>query len=169
MNLSKRQKWLLGGAVCAAGGWAADRWLLPDPASAAAAQQPVERGPVPNAVGTSAADASFNLPPPATPLSEVQRSASDVFDWQRLALRVEQPQQVPSGSESRLSGPSFAAQYALRATVLGPEPVALVGQRKMHRGDSLGGYVLKEILADAAVFQSESGDRAVLHVSRARQ
>jgi hypothetical protein len=52
---------------------------------------------------------------------------------------------------------AFVARYTLRATVLGRAPIALVGDRSLHVGDSVAGFRLVEIRDREAEFLSEFG------------
>jgi hypothetical protein len=166
MTGERRKRMLMGVAALAGVAFAVDRWLLPPPAPAAAATgAPPSVLPEKGALDPGAA--GMHLPSPATLPDEITRATADAFDWGRLGLQLENPEvsQVPPVAETHAAAKeSFTSQYQLRATILGPDPIALIGARKMRVGDELSGYVLRAITEESAIFRSSSGEDITLKV-----
>lgn len=87
----------------------------------------------------------------------------DIFSWDRLA-GADGTAGISAAAE--LNGlpahtaEAFQTAHRLKATLLGPQPMALIDDRTYRVGDALGDFVLTAVRADEAVFVS--GDRTVV-------
>ncbi len=165
MKLARRERLALITLLSALVALCVDKILLPEPASAIAA-----------VTYTAEQDLmKVTLPPePATLLREApQRAAQalllavpDVFDRSRLEALIGRPGAEPASAEAQRVSLSaeFRRAHTLRATLLGPRPVALVGDRALRVGDKLDGFVLDSVADREAVFLSD-GKRVVLRVA----
>ena len=164
MTLSRRDRGILIALLLAVVALAVDRLLLPGPSQVLAVSPEV-------VVPMLAADKLTEdiLPEMLSPTAintQPPLPVLDVFDLNRLASLGTGGRQANKQPEET-SVESFIRRHTLRATVLGPRPVALVGQRMLQVGDHLDGYELIAITERQAVFVSDD-DQAVLRVASRR-
>lgn len=138
------------------GALAADRLLFPAPQDAEGALVAPARSP------RSGAPAEFAaVPAPALPPADLV--VPDIFDRARVAeLGGIAPLPVATVAPQ---AEAFAREHAVHATILGPQPLALVDERLMRSGDELDGFVLHAIRRGSVEFVSGS-ERVVLQVAR---
>jgi hypothetical protein len=86
-----------------------------------------------------------------------QPAPADVFDWQRLGgLLAGGPGGATAADEdAEQRAEQFRGKHTLVATLLGPSPMALVGERTLHIGDSLDGFRLSAVRSGEADFVSD--------------
>lgn len=88
----------------------------------------------------------------------------DVFDTHRAPNRTAAPSAaVETVNSPRENAEKFRAEHRLTAVILGPRPLALVGDTALRVGQSVDGFQLKSIQATFAVFVSD-GIEVVLQV-----
>ncbi len=144
-------------------GLAADRLLLGNgPQAANAAPYVLDGAP-------KAGDLFKHEPPRArAPLAELGPVA-DVFAWNRVVAQTAPLAAPPPPSPEQVAGDSvarFQQSYALRATLHGREPCAIVNDMLLHPGDVIDGFRLIEIGDRQAVFDYK-GARCVLRIAPA--
>ena len=160
-GLNRREQALIGAMLIGIVALACDRWVLQDPR---AAQADSGRGAPTSAPASQPQSVDFmRLPSPPTGPSEALLTIDDVCSWMRLTIEPDAPN-APDEPASNLPPPpaAFVERFKLRALVLGPSPVALIGRRTMRVGESLAGFTLREITKDGAVFFSDHGERVLL-------
>lgn len=144
---------------------AVDRLLLPPPSAAGGADGLDSAS---SAVDLPQPDREMRAPPSATAPAPLPGLVPDVFDLSRLAALGSGTPLVDEGQPDETAVEAFVRRHALQATIFGPNPIALVGHRKLRIGDRLDGFVLESISDREAVFLSDTG-RAVLHVAPVRE
>lgn len=164
MTLSRRDRGILIALLLAVVALAVDRLLLPEPSQVLAVSPEV-------VVPMLAADKLIEdilpeMPSPPAINTRPPPPVLDVFDLNRLASLGAGGRQANNQPEET-SAESFIRRHTLRATVLGPRPVALVGERMLQVGNHLDGYELIAISERQAVFVSDD-DQAVLRVASRR-
>ncbi|MGE0482016.1 MAG: hypothetical protein AB7Q17_16260 [Phycisphaerae bacterium] len=155
MRFSKRERVGAMVLLVGIGALAADRLLFPAPQDAEGALIAPARSPRAPATAVFAA-----VPAPALPPADLV--VPDVFDSARVAaLGGRAPSPVAAVAPQ---ADAFAREHAVHATILGPQPLALVDERLMRAGDELDGFVLHAIHRGSVEFVS-GVERVVLRVA----
>lgn len=94
-------------------------------------------------------------------ISKVGGPTPDVFNWDRI-FGTNGINDVRNGAR-RTTVNAFRESHQLTATLLGPQPVALIGGKMYRVGDPLGGFTLDAVRAGEAEFVSD-GNRIILKV-----
>ncbi len=162
MRLCKRDRAALILLMAGVIALAVDRLLLPPPAAAEGARGADSD----SSVAAPAPPGREALPPLPAATSEAPPlgTVPDVFDLARLPVPGTAAPAPPGSRPEETTVEAFVRRHTLQATIFGPNPVALVGQRTLHIGDVLDGFVLESISDREAAFLSENG-RAVLRVA----
>jgi hypothetical protein len=175
MKLNRRERISLISLLAALAALAMDKLLIND------APQSAQAG-VDTFIPRSARQGDAPLQPavngaPATPdpaISPAGNSAvptttapaPDVFSWARMpgaALSARPALAAPTATQPAAAAEAFRGAHQLSGTLLGPRPLALIGQRAHRKGDMLDGFVLESISEDHVVFVSD-GERVTLRV-----
>ncbi len=162
MTLSKRERLAAIGLLVALCALAVDRLLLPGPTQAAAGESAPPR---PDVVKLSPALAAPpQAPEDRAPATDPARPVPDVFDLARITEVSDSPNLAAAAQSDTLArAEAFAGSHTLSGTVLGPRPLALVGQQTIELGRDLDGFTLESVTATDATFISD-GQRVVLRV-----
>jgi hypothetical protein len=188
VTLTRRQRWSLIAFLVALAALALDKLLLSSaPAAALAgvshnlggidAGQSIHRigsaGPtsaVDNALATAERillhkrHLSENAGGIAAAISKVGDATPDVFNWNRIfGTNAANGISDDRSGVRRTTANAFRESHQLTATLLGPQPVALIGGNMYRVGDVLDGFTLDAVRAGEAVFVSD-GVNIILRV-----
>ena len=164
MTLSRRDRRILIVLLLAVVALTVDRLLLPEPSQVlAVSPEGIE--------STLTADKLMEdllpeMPSPPTINTQPPLPVVNVFDLNRLG-NLSFGGAKSNNQLEETSAESFSRRHTLRATVLGPRPVALVGERMLQVGNHLDGYELIAISEHQAVFVSDD-EQAILQVAPRR-
>jgi hypothetical protein len=152
MNLSRRDKIAVSLLGLAGVALAVDRLILPPPADALGAQVGADL------VSSRSIDEILADMPSSLPQRDFAAdSIPDVFDVARVEAVRLVAERPPADALAQAMAADFQRRHRLTAVVLGPHPVALVGQVPVQIGDELDGHTLVEVSESAALFVSDTG------------
>lgn len=168
MNFTRRTKLALGALTFALVALSLDRWILPPPSSAVASDRDgsatTERADRRGNVGKSDTDAQWltfvserlkQLNAARSALIEAPAPlARDPFVGAPTAARAPAAEMQRKAADEALSVAQFREKNRLSATILGPDPIALVGRRTLRVGDELDGLRLDRVGEGWAEFLS---------------
>lgn len=168
MKLNRRERISLISLLAALAALAMDKLLLSETPQAAEAGLYNGASAAPSA-SQDAAPGSGGSPEATADVPRAPATAPDVFSWTRIphAAPAARPTLDDAGP-SDVSVETFRATHTLRATLLGPRPMALIGDQTYRIGETLDGFVLESISESEVAFVSDS-QRVVLRVAPAWQ